>query len=116
MVAAIALVPVDAPAASLGFLWPSASLSRAFGSDVDAQRFARASVRTRRVAAVLTDAGALLMAVALARGLVVKNDPTPSVVLGAVGAGMLAVSVPVQFSADEQLSRAVHAFNRRFAR
>lgn len=107
---------IGARAGSLGFLWPSASLTRAFDGDVEAQRVARASVRRRRMAAALTDAGALILAAALVRTVTVPSDRTPSAVLGAVGAATLAVSIPVQFAADEQLSRAVHAFNRRFAR
>jgi len=103
-------------AGSLSFLWPSATLTRAFQDDAAATLLARSSVRKRRAAAVLTDAGGVLIVAALIRGAAVRRDALPSVVLGGIGAATLAISVPMQFAADEELSKAVHGFNRRFAR
>ena len=103
-------------AGSLNFLWPSGTLTRAFVEDANATLLARTSVRKRRTAAVFTDAAGLLMAAAVVRGASVGRDRRPSVALGALGVATLAVSVPLQFAADEALSKAVHRFTRRFAR
>jgi hypothetical protein len=103
-------------AGSLNFLWPNGTVIRAFQGDADATLHGRSSVRKRRVAAALTDAGALLIGAAMFRGATVKGDSRPSVAVAGAGAAALAISVPLQFAADEQLSKAVHRFNRRFAR
>ena len=101
---------------SLSFVWPRATLVRAFDGDARALPLARQSVRTRRVAAVLTDVGAVLVAGAATHAALVHGDRRWSAGVAGLGAGAIAISVPVQFAADAQLSRAVFEFNRRYAR
>lgn len=101
---------------SLSFTWPRAALVRAFHGDAVAEQLARQSVRTRRVAATLTDIGAVLVAGAATRAALVRGDRGRSAGIAGLGAAAIAVSVPVQFAADAQLSRAVFEFNRRYAR
>jgi hypothetical protein len=105
-----------APAGSLSFVWPRATLVRAFEGDVRAEPFARRSLRTRRIGAALTDVGVLFVAAAAARLSMHPDDRRWSAGMAGLGVASLAVSVPVQFAADAQLSRAVFEFNRRYAR
>jgi hypothetical protein len=101
---------------SLSFLWPRATLVRAFDADALAATLARQSVRTRRTAAVLTGSGIALVVAGAARAALVHGDARWSACIAAAGVGAIGVSIPVQFAADAQLSRAVFEFNRRFAR
>lgn len=115
---ALAVVRGDAQttAGSLSFVWPRAALVEAFEGDPAAQRIARESVRTRRVAAALTDIGIGLLATGALYSVEKRTGHRAGAAIAAAGAITLAVSVPIQFAADGQLSRAVFEFNRRFAR
>jgi hypothetical protein len=101
--------------ATLGFLWPG-SLNRgtAFAPDAAATALGQRAVRTRRLAAALTDLGALAILAGAARAESSGVDATARTLMisGAVAFG---VSVPLQFRADGQLARAVWTYNRRFA-
>jgi hypothetical protein len=101
---------------SLSFVWPRATLVRTFDGDARAERLAARSVRTRRVGAALTDAGAMLVVAAVIRSAMVRGDRRWSAGMAGLGAASIAASTPVQFAADAQLSRAVFEFNRRYAR
>ena len=100
--------------ASLGFLWPG-SLGDAFAGDSIAVRIGHEATRTRRVAAALTTGGMLSL---LAGGVVYAMDTNQDLAVGlaAIGGISVGLSVPLQFKADAQLSRAVWHYNRRFAR
>ena len=77
---------------------------------------ARRAVALRRVAASLTDLGALATLVAAVR-MAGRSGASPTdQVVGGVGLAALVVSVPLQFAADGALSRAVWWHNARFAR
>ncbi len=101
--------------ALLGF-FKAGNLDAAFAGDPAALALAHRAVRTRRVAATLTDAGLVLLllgSVALP-SMDADGRDTPALYLVA-GAVSLGLSVPLQFAADGHLSRAVWQFNRRFA-
>jgi hypothetical protein len=101
--------------AVLGFFRPG-TIQRAFGGSPAAIAMAERAMRTRRRGAVLTDAGAALI---LGGAVLAINDGRvgrASGALLAVGVVGVGVSVPLQFAADGQLSRAVWLFNRQFAR
>jgi hypothetical protein len=68
------------------------------------------------VGAALIDGGMLLVGAAATRSATVHGDRGWSAGIAGVGIGAIATSIPVQFAADAQLSRAVFEFNRRFAR
>jgi hypothetical protein len=91
--------------ANLSFFWP-VDLEAPFRGD-SARAYALRAVHTRRVAATLTDAGALLMAVAVLRG--VQTKPLDGIGRAAAiaGAAAFVLSVPLHFRADGWLSRAV---------
>lgn len=97
--------------ANLNFFWPR-RIDDAFQGD-SARVYASRAIRTRRVAAVLTDAGAVLLAAA-----VVRRGPGDAVARGIAyaGAGAFALSVPLHFAADDWLARAVWWHNERVAR
>lgn len=105
--------------ANLSFFWPrsvSAALraggrdSAADSADARAQR----ALRLRRAGAMLTDAGLVAAAIVGARvasrGRMLNGD---RIVAGA-GLASLAISVPLQFGADGELSRAVWWHNLRY--
>ena len=96
--------------ANLNFVWPR-RMDDAFLGD-SARFYASRAVRTRRVAAMLTDAGALLLAAA-----VVRRGPDEAVArrIAIAGAGAFAVSVPLHFTADDWLARAVWWYTARSA-
>jgi hypothetical protein len=97
--------------ATLGFLW-TRDISTAF--DGEAARVARDAVRTRRVGAVFTDLGVALLAVGASRAAARSLDETAAhLMLG--GAASLGISVPIQFTADKHLARAVWQHNARYA-
>lgn len=98
----------------LGFFWPQRMGSTFAGSD-SATFLAERAFRVRRTAAAFTDVGMLLLAYAAVRqvsGGLHRSDR----VIGAVGAGAFIVGVPLQFSADGLLSRAVWWHNARYAK
>ena len=100
--------------ASLGFFWPS-SLGSAFSANDSATYYATRALHVRRTAAAFTDFGALLIGYTALRQLRGNLD-NRSRVVGAIGAGAFAISVPLHFSADALLGRAVWWQNARYAR
>ena len=94
--------------ATLPFLW-SAHAAHIFAADSVAWRHAANASRRRVLAALCTDLGGLLVIGGAAR----FHGAGRAVTGG--GAGLVAASVPMQFAADAELSRAVWAYNRRFA-
>jgi hypothetical protein len=101
--------------ATLGFVW-AGSLRHVFDGDADAVRMGERAVRTRHLAAALTDVGALLLAAGAIRAADDRRTDAASTALLGAGGVLFVASVPLQFKADGQLSRAVWLFNRRFAR
>lgn len=101
--------------ATLGFFLPG-DVSSVFEDDPDALEAARDAVQIRQIGAALTDGGLALAATGIARALFRRDWDRLSTVLTVGGAAALGVSVPFQFAADGQLSRAVWLYNRRFAR
>jgi membrane-associated phospholipid phosphatase len=100
--------------ASLGFL-RAGTLSGAFEGDSIADALGRQAVRTRRVAATLTVTA--LLAIAGAGAVWIADGSNEAAIgLAAYGGVALGLSVPLQFKADGQLSRAVWQYNRRFAK
>lgn len=100
--------------ASLGFL-RAGTLRGAFEGDSLADALGRQAVRTRRAAATLTVSS--LIAIAGAGAVLLADGPDEAAIgLAAYGGVALGLSVPLQFKADGQLSRAVWQYNRRFAR
>ena len=92
--------------ARLGFFW-SSDVRPVFAGNDSAFRYAARAVRTRRVAALLTDVGGAALAVAavrLARRPDLRGN-TRGVALG--GIAIFGLGVPFQFAADGHLSRAV---------
>jgi len=101
--------------ATLGFFLPG-DVSSVFEDDPDALDAARDAVQIRQIGAALTDAGIVLAATGIARALFRRDWDKLSTALTVGGGAALGVSVPFQFAADGQLSRAVWLYNRRFAR
>jgi hypothetical protein len=99
----------------LGFFWPG-DVSRPFEADREALTAARDAMAVRQTAAILTDAGVVLAATGLARGLFHQDWDKLSSALTIAGGTAIIASVPIQFAADGYLSRAVWLFNRKFAR
>src|SRR6185312_6867383 len=77
--------------ATLPFLWP-ARVAPVFGDDSVARAHAVKATRRRALAAVLTDVGAVLAIVGASR------SPRAAHSAVAVGAAIVAVSVPIQFA------------------
>lgn len=101
--------------ALLGF-FRARALDHVFAGDTAALMLARRAVRTRRIAAALTDLGAVLLVTGATLAITDDGVDGTTAALLAAGAVSLGVSVPLQFAADGHLSRAVWRFNRRFAR
>lgn len=97
--------------ANLNFFWPR-RIDDAFLGD-SARFYGARAFRTRRVAAVLTDVGALLLAAAVARR---ASDEAVERRSAIAGAGAFALSVPLHFAADDWLARAVWWHNARSPR
>jgi len=108
--------------ANLHFFWPRDITVELRGTDTTAigldslTRHAQRAVALRRAGAGFTDLGALTMAVAIVRSLRDGRFATRDQQLAAAAVGALVVSVPLQFAADGELSRAVWWHNIRFAR
>jgi hypothetical protein len=100
--------------ASLAFLWPR-DVSRTFVSDSVAHAFSKRAVRSRRLAAVMTDVGvfALTAGALRSRGHAASAAGTAFL---SIGGALVVASVPIHFSADAELSRAVWRYNARFSR
>lgn len=101
--------------ALLGF-FRAGSLDAAFRGDNDALRLAARAVRTRRVAALFTDGGLILLAAGGVLAVRERSVDAPAGLLLSAGLVSLGVSVPLQFAADGHLARAAWRYNRRFAR
>jgi hypothetical protein len=100
---------------SLAFLWPR-DVSIAFANDAEARSYAARATRRRRIAAVMTDAG-LALAVGGAAGMLhdggrIRGGSSVAAISGLV---LLGASVPIHFSADADLSRAVWRYNATLA-
>jgi hypothetical protein len=101
--------------ASLAFLFP-ARVTSVFAGNEAAEQRATHAFRLRRVAAVLTDVGAIVVASAGSHAVATAHRRGASVTLSGVGLAIIASSVPIHFAADGELSRAVWEYNRRFNR
>jgi len=101
--------------ANLGFFWPN-DVTPVFRGDAPAVEAANEAVRMRAVAAVLTDAGIILIATGLARAAFDRRFDTFATAVTGVGVASLGVSIPFHFAADGYLSRAVWWHNRRYSR
>ena len=108
--------------ANLHFFWPRDITSELRGTDTTAigldslTRHAQRAVALRTAGAGFTDLGMLTMAVAIVRSLRDGRFATRDQQLAAAAVGALVVSVPLQFAADGELSRAVWWPTIRFAR
>lgn len=105
----------EARVANLYFLWPRDISSHFRGSD-SAMTHVHRAVHLRRIGAVLTNAGALTLVAAAAGALNAGHARRSDSMLGLAGAAAFAVSVPFQFAADGELSRAVWWHNLGLAR
>ncbi len=101
--------------ANLGFFWPS-DIRPGFADNAAALEAAEEALQTRTIAAVLTDAGLLLLGTGLARAAFQREFDGFSKALTYTGATSLGLSVPLHFAADGMLSRAVWWHNRRYSR
>ena len=108
--------------ANLHFFWPNdiddvlrGSDGSAVGAD-SAAAHARRAVQLRWVGAGFTDAGALAIGAAVLRAIGAGHVSKRSQVIAGVGLGALVISVPLQFAADGELSRAIWWHNLRYAR
>lgn len=101
--------------ANLYFLWPRDISSHFRGSD-SAMTHVNRALHLRRIGAVLTSAGALTLVAAAARALDAGRARRSDSMLALAGAGAFGVSVPFQFAADGELSRAVWWHNLRLGR
>jgi len=102
-------------AGTLDFFWPRDVRPTFAGSDSAVHAAGRA-VRRRRLGAALTDLGAIGLAVGSARIARHGDLHAPGGGLALAGVALLGASVPVQFAADGELSRAVWWYNARFGR
>jgi hypothetical protein len=100
--------------ANLGFFW-TRSLEAVFAGSDSAQRVARGAVRVRRVAAVLTDVGALAVGYAAVSRLSRGEWTGTGQAVGLTGAVLFGASVPLHFAADGLLSRAIWWKNAEYA-
>jgi len=91
---------------------PDASTPGADSAAAHAQR----ALDLRRVGAGFTDAGALALGVAVLRAIGAGHMSKRDQVIAGTGLGALIISVPLQFAADGELSRAVWWHNLRYAR
>lgn len=100
---------------TLGFFIPG-RLPGAFAGVPAAEALGRQAVRTRRVAAVLTDLGALAIAIGALRASGDHGTDDTARLWLASGAASLGLSVPLQFRADGFLARAAWRYNAQFSR
>jgi hypothetical protein len=113
--------PTGQRVATLHFFWPrdiTSDLrgdSTAVGADSVVVHAERALV-LRQAGAGFTDVGIVTFAVAVLRGLRDGRLSERDQILAGAGLGAIIVSVPLQFAADGELSRAVWWHNVRFAR
>jgi hypothetical protein len=100
---------------SLPFLLPR-NISEVFAGSAPAWAHADRAFSRRRVGAVLTNVGGALLAGGVIRAALTPDHRRASIGTALAGATLVGISVPIHFSADAELSRAVREFNRRFAR
>jgi hypothetical protein len=100
---------------SLSFFWPRDVRPSFAGSD-SALRYAGRAMRVRRAGALLTDVGGVALAIGAAS--VARHGDVRGARAGLAigGLALLGASVPLQFAADGELSRAVWWYNARLAR
>jgi hypothetical protein len=103
------------PVGRLGFFWPT-DVRPIFSSSDSALAYAGRAVRTRRMAAALTDTGILLLGAAATIAASKREITSAGGGVGVAGAMLLAISYPVQLRADAHLSKAVWWYNFRFSR
>ena len=87
----------------------------AMGAD-SAAAHARRALALRQTGAGFTDLGALTIGVAIVRALAAGRVSHRDQAVAAAGLGAIAISVPLQFAADGELSRAVWWHNLRYTR
>jgi hypothetical protein len=113
--------PTGQRVATLHFFWPRDITedlrgdSTAVGADSVVVHAERALV-LRQAGAGFTDVGIVTFAVAVLRSLRDGRLSERDQILAGAGLGAIIVSVPLQFAADGELSRAVWWHNVRFAR
>ena len=113
--------PTGQRVATLHFFWPRDITSElrgdstAVGADSAVVHTERALV-LRQAGAGFTDVGIVTFAVAVLRALRDGRLSERDQILAGAGLGAIVVSVPLQFAADGELSRAVWWHNVRFAR
>jgi hypothetical protein len=103
------------PVGRLGFFW-AGDIRTVFSSSDSALAYAGRAVRTRRMAAALTDTGILLLGAAVTIAASRREITSAERGAGVAGAMLLAISYPVQLRADAHLSKAVWWYNFRFSR
>lgn len=107
---------------NLNFFWPRDITPDLLGKDTTAAGvdsvayYAKRAVALRTVGAGFTDLGALTLGVAALRALRDGRMTERDQILAGVGLGAVALSIPLQFAADGELSRAVWWHNVRFGR
>jgi len=101
--------------ANLGYFWPS-DIRPVFADNAAALEAADEALQTRTIAAVLTDAGLVLLATGLARGAFQREFDGFARVLMYSGTASIGISVPLHFAADGMLNRAIWWHNRRYSR
>ena len=99
--------------AGLGFFWPH-RVDASFVASDSATSYAKKAFRVRRTAAAFTDVGVLLLGYTAVRQLSGGLHGADRAV-ASLGAGAFAVGVPLQFSADGLLGRAVWWHNARYS-
>jgi hypothetical protein len=111
----------DSVVAHLGFFFVRTlgagltSSSREVPGSDSAAFYASRAISTRRVAALAMDGGLMLLTLAGVRALAAGGMDRTGAALASAGAASVAVSVPLQFSADDLLGKSVWWFNRRFS-
>jgi hypothetical protein len=111
-----------ATVANLHFFWPVDVTDALRGSDTtaagadSAAAHAWRAVNLRRAGAGFTDLGAVVATATVLRALAHGRFAERDQILAGAAVGAFAVSVPLQFAADGELSRAVWWHNLRFGR
>ena len=102
--------------ALLGFVIPGRRLDAVFAGDTLAQRYGRSAHRARWIGSVLTVTG--LLTLGAAGPVAIESDDALGkfTAIALAGGVQMFAAAYYQFKADAELSRAVFAYNRRFAR
>jgi hypothetical protein len=101
--------------ANLGYFRPT-DIRPVFADNAAALEAADEALQTRTVAAVLTDAGLVLLGTGLARAAFQREFDGFARVLMYSGTASVAISIPLHFAADGMLNRAIWWHNRRYSR